>query len=126
MIASRPGCKYAVAPDEIHLFDAMYYTPPALLAWITRHIASEDAASAGTSAFRMFFTAGASTTGHANEIATRVRRDLHAATNTSALAPYFRVERTGVPRIAIPRTYGWRLLADASADVQKTTRILPP
>lgn len=115
-----------IDPDEIHLFDAMYYTPPALLAWITRHIASDDAASAGTSALRMFFTGGASTTGHANEIATRVRRDLRAATNTSALAPYFRVERTSVPHIPIPHTYGWRLLADASADVPKTTRILPP
>ena len=39
-----------------------------------------------------------------------------------AASPRFRVEQTTVPHMAIPRTYGWRLLADAGADLPGATR----
>ncbi len=112
--------------DEIHLFDAMYYTPQALLTWIARHIASDDAGYAGTSALRMFYTPSKSTTPNANNIAQRIQRELRKAKNTAALSPFFRVEETTIGHPDIPRAYGWQLLADASANVPKTRRILAP
>jgi phosphatidylserine/phosphatidylglycerophosphate/cardiolipin synthase-like enzyme/LAS superfamily LD-carboxypeptidase LdcB len=117
-----------IDPDEIHLFDAMYSTPPALLAWIDRHVASDDAGKPGTSAFRMFYTSKEFTTPNDNAIAiaARIRTALQKATNTQALARYFKVEWTTVGHPDIPRTYGWQLLADASAKVSQTRQLSPP
>jgi hypothetical protein len=113
-----------IDPDEIHLFDAIYLLPPELLAWIDRHVAADDAGTAGASAFRLFHTLGTST--FANNIAAHLRNRLRKAKGTQALAPYFKVELTTVPHPDIPRMYGWELLVDASARVPKTTQLLPP
>ena len=116
-----------IDPDEIHLFDAMYGVPDTLLTWIARHMTAANAGTAGTSAFRMFYTDSVWTTPHANIIAAQVRNALRKANNIAALAPYFKVEVTGVQHLDIPRTYGWQLLVDASALVLPQTRqLLPP
>jgi hypothetical protein len=112
-----------IDPDEIHLFDAIYGVPNALLTWIGRHV---TAGTPGTSAFRMFYTDSAWTTPHAKIIAAQVRNALQKANSTAALAPYFKVEVTGVQHPDIPRTYGWQLLVDASALVLPQTKQLLP
>ena len=112
-------------PTEIHLFDSIYVLPPALLDWIDRHVAGDDAGTAGASALRMFYTNNNKTTPNANTIAAHVRGALRKARNAPALAPYFKVELTTMGHSEIPRTYGWQLLVDASTVVQKTTQLLP-
>jgi hypothetical protein len=74
----------------------------------------------------MFHTGNKFTTPHANAIAARVRSALQKASNTQALAPFFKVELTTVDHPSIPRTYGWQLLADASANVSQATQLSPP
>jgi LAS superfamily LD-carboxypeptidase LdcB len=113
-----------IDPDEIHLFDAIYLLPAELLDWIDRHVAADDAGTAGASAFRMFHTLGTSTLG--NKIAVHLRDRLRKANGTRALSPYFKVELTTVAHSDIPRMYGWELLVDASTVVPKTTQISPP
>jgi hypothetical protein len=98
-------------PDEVHSFDALYNDPSALIAWARRRQAG------GTGALRVLFRAGEGTARNSAAVA--------AALNPGS--PRFRVESTRVPHDLIPPTFGWRLLADAGADLPRTgRRPLPP
>jgi hypothetical protein len=95
-----------VDPDEVHTFDALYTDPGPLIAWARRH--QDDP----TRALRVLYRPGERTAAHSH----RVRGALTGRSRR------FRVERTLVPHMDIPRRYGWRLLADAGADVPGTIR----
>ncbi|WP_439380757.1 phage tail tip lysozyme [Amycolatopsis lexingtonensis] len=93
-------------PDEVHAFDALYTDPAPLVAWARKRKA------AGTGALRVLFRPGEATAAHSLRVA-------------AALAPEtrtFRVERTRVAHDDIPRTFGWRLLADPGADLPEAGR----
>ncbi|MFI7065682.1 phage tail tip lysozyme [Kribbella sp. NPDC050124] len=93
-------------PDEVHTFDALYTDPGPLIAWARRHQA------AGSGALRVLFRPGEPT----------ARNSLRVAAELGAGSARFRVEQTGVSHMAIPQTYGWRLLADPGADLPGATR----
>jgi hypothetical protein len=88
-------------PDEVHVFDALHRDPAPLIAWAGRR------RSAGTSALRVLFRPGDATAVNSLQVA--------AAIGTASSR--FRVEETMVSRDAIPRTYGWMLLADPATDL---------
>jgi hypothetical protein len=91
-------------PDELHTFDALYSDPGPLIAWARRH--------QGIGAVRVLFRPAEPTA--ANSL--RVDAELDRS------SPRFRVEETGIPHVAIPRTYGWRLLADSAANLPGAVR----
>ena len=93
-------------PDELHTFDALYSDPGPLIAWARRHQA------AGIGAGRVLFRPAEPTA--ANSL--RVDAELDRS------SPRFRVEETGIPHVAIPRTYGWRLLADSAGNLPGAVR----
>jgi hypothetical protein len=95
-----------IDPDEVHTFDALYRDPGPLIAWAGRRQA------AGTGALRVLFRPGEATAVNSLRVA--------AAIGTAS--PRFRVEETMVPHVAVPRTYGWRLLADPAADLPGAVR----
>lgn len=88
-------------PDEVHAFDALYGDPGPLIAWARRRRA------AGSGALRVLFRPAEATAPHSLRVGDAI----------GAGSPRFRVEQTSVPHRDIPRTYGWRLLADAGADL---------
>jgi hypothetical protein len=89
-------------PDEVHTFDALYTDPTPLIAWAKRRIAS------GSGALRVLYRPGEGTAAYSK----RVAQALAGAGSRS-----FRVEPTGVSHGDIPPRFGWRLLADSSADL---------
>jgi hypothetical protein len=120
-------------PDEVHLFDALYQPAGAVAAWAVRHVRADAAALAGRDAsdwpayaaehggaLRAFFTEGKQTTPPNTALHNEVACALAAVGDArlrAFLADRYRVERTAVAHEDIPRTFGWRLLADAGADV---------
>jgi hypothetical protein len=92
-------------PDEVHTFDALYTDPAPLIAWARKHKA------AGTGALRVLFRPGEGTAAHS----------LRVASALAPATPAFRVEQTKVAHTDIPRTFGWRLLADPAADLPGAT-----
>lgn len=90
-----------VDPDEVHSFDALYSDPEPLIGWARRR------KEAGRGALRVLFRPAEPT----------VRNSLRVAAALGTPTPRFRVEQTQVPHMDIPQTFGWRLLADASADL---------
>jgi hypothetical protein len=88
-------------PDEVHVFDALHRDPAPLIAWAGRR------QSTGTGALRVLFRPGEATAVNSLRVA--------AAIGTASSR--FRVEETMVSHDAIPRTYGWMLLADSAADL---------
>lgn len=93
-----------VDPDEVHTFDALYTDPDALIRWARRH--QDDPSRA----MRVLHRPGEATAPYSRQVAALTRH-----------SPRFRVEGTRVAHMEIPRTYGWRLLADAGADLPGTT-----
>lgn len=87
-------------PDEVFAYDALYNDPGPLIAWARRRQTS------GSGAMRVIYRAGEGTAGNSARVAAAVPRSAR-----------FRVEPTTVPHGAIPRRFGWRLLADAGADL---------
>jgi hypothetical protein len=107
-------------PDEVHVFDALYGTPdPAkgtdpirpLVDWARRRIAR----SPGSAALRVVYLG--TTSSNSQRLAAHLCRELASAPD--AHRRRFRVERSapGVDHNRIPRAFGWRLLADAGADL---------
>jgi len=98
-------------PDEIHCFDALYGRPDALIRWAEARLRGADPAAA---ALRVLYRDGEPTAGNSRQVA-------HAIGNltrgSAVLERRYRVEATGEPHNGIPRRYGWRLLADAGADL---------
>ena len=93
-------------PDEVHTFDALYTDPAPLIAW------SRKRRAAGSGALRVLFRPGEQTAANS----------LRVAAALGPGSPSFRVERTRVVHNDIPRTYGWRLLADSTADLPGASR----
>jgi hypothetical protein len=94
-------------PDEVHTFDALYTDPAPLIAWARRRRAT------GSGALRVLFRPGEPTAANSRRVAEALGPG----------SPSFRVEQTTVAHNDIPRTYGWRLLADSSADLPGARRV---
>jgi hypothetical protein len=96
-------------PDEVHAFDALYTDPAPLIAWVRKRI------SAGSGALRVIYRPGEGTAAHSRAVGAAIGQALSAA--GADAKPRFRVEKTSVAHMQIPRRFGWRLLADVSADL---------
>jgi hypothetical protein len=124
----------AAPPHEIHLFDATYGGAAALVPWLQASIARDaralrdaravDAASARAllrsrgGALRVLYRPGTGTAPGAEQLAGALEHLLRAAGDVSALLrSSYRVEATRVGHMEIPRSFGFRLLADAGADL---------
>src|SRR5262249_21742697 len=106
-----------------HVFDGLYQSAAALIRWAKRHIA-QDLRALGQGAdaeqymrerggaMRVLY--GGGTANYSAEVAAALRTAIPAG---SPLRRWYRVEPTVVGHVQIPPTYGWRLLADAAADV---------
>jgi D-alanyl-D-alanine carboxypeptidase len=90
-------------PQEVHVYDGLYWPADALVDWAARHVRQDRGG-----AMRVFFRAGTGTEGPSRRV-----RDALAGRIGGA----YRVEASTLGHWQIPRTYGWRVLADASADV---------
>ena len=101
-------------PHEVHVYDALYWEPSALADWARRHIAHDRTAGRG-GAMRVFYGRGTRT--YARRLG-----DALAGQAGGGLERWYRVEASPLGHWEIPRTYGWRILADASADVPRATR----
>lgn len=93
-------------PDEIYTYDALYTNPEPLITWARRH------EHAGRGALRVLFRPHEPTAAHS----------LAVHHSLAGRSPRFRVEQTAVAHGEIPRTFGWRLLADSSADLPGVAR----
>ena len=91
-------------PDEVHVFDAIYEDPSALINWVRPRLGT------GSSAMRVLHGAGTA----------KFSRQVANALGNHRL-PAFRVEYTGVAHNDIPARFGWRLLADPAADMPSAT-----
>ena len=110
-------------PHQVHVFDALYWPPEPLERWARRRIERDgvELTSGGAAymatrggALRVFYQ-GRTTRG-----TTPSSRRLQAALAPlleGELARWYRVEASAFDHFQIPRRYGWRVLADASADV---------
>ena len=96
-------------PDEVHTFDALYTDPSPLIAWAQRRVAR------GSGAMRVLYRPGEGTAPASQAVELAVHRALAAAGTYPN--PRWRVESTKVPHMDIPPRFGWRLLADVSADL---------
>jgi D-alanyl-D-alanine carboxypeptidase len=107
-------------PDEVHVFDGLYEPADNLIRWASARIRCEQAAcNRPKAALRVIYLRGSSkTTYYSGLVRKALQPQLDAAPALAAdLKRRFRVEETTVPHMAIPRTFGWRLLADATADL---------
>lgn len=97
-------------PDEVHTFDALYTDPAPLIGWARARIAHNDGG-----ALRILYRDHEATAIHSRTVRHALEHilALHPATGPGR----FRVEATPVPHMQIPPHFGWRLLADAGADL---------
>ena len=118
-------------PDEVFVFDALYWSSDTLVRWATRHIRSDagrlnaGGAPADAGACRVLFTEP-KPPGHGTKPESlTTHRALQRALNAAGAAKpdlekRYRVEVTGVGHPNIPAFYGWRLLTDAGASLPRT------
>jgi subtilisin family serine protease len=96
-------------PDEVHTFDALYSDPSPLITWARQRIARRGGA------MRVLYRRCEGTDPASLRVESAIHRVLAAA------GPYpnprWRVESTRVAHMDIPPRFGWRLLADVSADL---------
>src|SRR5215472_3668889 len=97
-------------PDEVHTFDALYTDPSPLITWARARIARNDGG-----ALRVLYREHEGTAANSGTVRSAVRRALAAHPATASAR--FRVQATPVEHMQIPPRFGWRLLADAGADV---------
>ena len=114
-------------PDEVHVFDGLYWDAAPLVDWARRRIRRDRAglAAAGAparawlpahgGALRVFYRPG--TRRHSRQVL-----DAIATERGVVLGDWYRVEASSYGHWEIPRNYGWRVLADAAADVPRATR----
>jgi hypothetical protein len=109
-------------PQEVHVFDGLYQDPTSLAEWAIRHIRSDRAAvqagSPPTGALRVFYRPG--TRNYSIRLLDAISAELRSA--PSSLRDLYRVEASTLGHWQIPRQYGWRVLADAAADVPDARR----
>ncbi len=113
-------------PHQVHVFDALYWSPSSLIEWARRRIRQDRAAGASREymttrggALRVFYQGGFRGGTRPNSLA--VLRSI-APELGDGLDAWYRVEASGYGHFQIPRRYGWRVLADASADVPEGHR----
>jgi monoamine oxidase len=114
-------------PHEVHVFDALYQNASALSAWASRRIDVDRVAIEGMSdkAAKEYMSSrgGALRVFYQDRIArgtkphSRALRAELVPLLTPALEPWYRIEASKYDHFQIPRRYGWRILANASADV---------
>jgi hypothetical protein len=115
-------------PHEVHIFDALYWDAGALADWARRHIRRDRVglATVGTAsaraymrthggALRVFYRTG--TRRYSRQMLDAISAELGAG-----LRDWYRVEASSYGHWEIPRNYGWRVLADAAADVPRATQ----
>jgi LAS superfamily LD-carboxypeptidase LdcB len=107
-------------PDEVHVYDALYWDPKRLADWALRHMQA-DGAGTSRGALRVFYNPGRRRTSRPREMSLRLARAISAHT-AAALADRYRVEESSLGHWEIPRQYGWRILADPAADAPKARR----
>ncbi|MGH8932037.1 MAG: D-alanyl-D-alanine carboxypeptidase family protein [Egibacteraceae bacterium] len=111
-------------PHEVHVFDDLSQDSSPLAEWARRHIRADrravEGGAAPTSAMRVFF--GPSTRGYSLRLDRALAADLRDA--PASVRDRYRVESSRLGHWQIARQYGWRMLADPSADVPDATR--PP
>ena len=112
-------------PDEIHVFDGLYGSGKAIGEWAERRIARDLGSPAVLPpAMRILYRPGSKqypgTQPHSEALARQLSPAL-SAPEAVRLRPFFRVEMTRVDHNSIPARFGWRLLADAGADVPDAT-----
>ena len=113
-----------VDPHEVHVFDGLYQDASSLIQWAKRRITRDQSAAArGAGALERYMAEqggalrvlyGAGTARYSGPVAEALQRaiPLH-----SPLRRWYRVERTATGHLQIPPVYGWRLLANAAADL---------
>jgi LAS superfamily LD-carboxypeptidase LdcB len=114
-------------PHQVHVFDALYWSGDALATWARRRIGQDRGAVKGLdpaavrehmaargAALRVFYHGRGAT--RLNSLA--VERAI-AGELGPEVRDWYRVEASDYDHFQIPRQYGWRVLADASADVPK-------
>ena len=105
------------------MFDALYWPPDPLAEWARKHIRQDRAALAAGSPATTWRPAAAPCAS-----STKAASRRHEAVQPPAargaradsgprLANWYRVEASKYDHFQIPRRYGWRVLADAAADV---------
>ncbi len=111
-------------PHEVYVFDGLYQDATPLAEWARRHIQADrravEGGAAPTSAMRVF--SGPSTRGYSLRLDSALAADLRDA--PASIRDRYRVESSRLGHWQIARQYGWRMLADPSADVPDATR--PP
>jgi N-acetyl-anhydromuramyl-L-alanine amidase AmpD len=111
-------------PDEVFVYDALYQDPSPqhpspLVEWMRKRIGQDAGGASAPGALRVFFFGR----GRTAQNSLTVLRAIEAALDpSSALRARYRVEKTTIVHPRIPRAYGWRLLADAGADVPNVQR----
>jgi LAS superfamily LD-carboxypeptidase LdcB len=105
---------------QVHVFDALYQSPRYLADWAAERIRTDRAAAGGADymtarggALRVFYHGNGSTKRFSDEL----RTSLSGTLAGSGLDRWYRVESSTLDHFRIPRAYGWRVLADAAADV---------
>ncbi|RZU76727.1 D-alanyl-D-alanine carboxypeptidase-like protein [Micromonospora kangleipakensis] len=109
-------------PDEIHYFDAFYPPPNNLVQWIRRHVDRDRNTSAPfqrSGAFRAI-QHDPDNKAHMQRAQAALCR---ALAGDSGLGGRYRIESTSTKHCAIPRRYGWRLLAESDASLPGTTLV---
>lgn len=103
-------------PDEVQVFDGTYGATENLKAWAARRIArAQGTQAAALPALRVLYRPGSGTAANALGVHEALCRALASA--PEGLRRRFRVDATTVAHNDIPRRFGWRLLADAGADL---------
>jgi hypothetical protein len=100
-----------VDPDEVHIFDGLYQSAGALARWARERIAD---GRSGSSALRVLYRPHGGTEQHSVALRRAIAKYGGGA---DVVARRFRVEATRVDHSEMPRRFGWRLLADAAADL---------
>jgi hypothetical protein len=109
---------------EVYVFDGLYQDATPLAEWARHHIRADrravEGGAAPTGAMRVFF--GPSTRRYSLRLGNALAAELRDA--PASVRDRYRVESSRLGHWQIARQYGWRMLADPSADVPDATR--PP
>jgi hypothetical protein len=116
-------------PHQVHVYDALYWPPGPLERWARRRLREDKAALAGgaSTADYMATRGGALRVFYQGRVArgtrphSRALQEALASELSADVARWYRVEASNYDHFQIPRRYGWRVLADASADVPEAS-----
>ena len=102
--------------DEVQVFDGLYGDASSLVAWAKKKITS----GAPNSAMAVLYVPGTGTAKQSQRVGRELCGLISRQAQAAALRPRFRVEATRVPHNDIPKTFGWRLLADPAGGLPGT------